>query len=117
MHRLWHLVFHVHGLGVVSTSKLLARKRADLVPVYDTMISTGWDLQTNENSWEAMHALLCKNEGALLAVGEQIRGLAGIPRYVAPLRVLDAVVWHTGSKPNWNTGGSVVDTRDDEREP
>jgi hypothetical protein len=41
-----------------------------------------------------MQDLLSGSDGALLAVGEEIRDAAGVPSFVAPLRVLDAVVWH-----------------------
>jgi hypothetical protein len=92
--RLWYLVDDVRDMGAVSTSKLLARKRANLVPIYDTEISAAWGLGGPNDMWRPMQDLLSGSDGALLAVGEEIRDAAGVPSFVAPLRVLDAVVWH-----------------------
>jgi hypothetical protein len=89
---LWHLVSSVTDFGPVSTSKLLARKRASLVPIYDKETAAAWDISV-EDMWRPMHEVLAANGGALISYAQQLAVEAEIPTHVAPLRVIDALVW------------------------
>lgn len=90
---LWRLVSDVDGFGPTSTSKLLARKRANLFPVFDTEIDAAWDLGGHADMWRPMHGAISADRGRLLAYAGKLRAEAGVSAVVAPLRILDAIVW------------------------
>lgn len=92
---LWDFVRSLAGVGPVTTSKLLAAKRPNLVPVFDQHVSRG--LQTGASFWKFWQDVA---GGTVAAVKESLPSLihiardrAGVPAYVSDLRVFDVVVW------------------------
>ncbi len=95
------------GRGVRGTivSKVLHRKRPDLVPIYDSRIFEAYTAQgvlprTPERSWqEFMHALCSQMRADLQGEREAFKELqavaedAGSP--LTKLRILDILVWRT----------------------
>jgi hypothetical protein len=95
------------GRGVRGTivSKVLHRKRPDLVPLYDSRIfqaytAPGAVLRSTERSWQTFMALLCMQMRADLRAEEkafaELEALAA--EHEAPvtrLRILDILVWRT----------------------
>jgi hypothetical protein len=95
------------GRGVRGTivSKVLHRKRPDLVPLYDSRIFEAYTApgavpRSTDRSWQQFMALLCMQMRAdLRAEAEAFRELErlaadnGTP--VTQLRILDVLVWRT----------------------
>ena len=82
------------GVGRTIASKLMARKRPRLVPIYDTVIAGV--MQLNPDHWIPLHAALrdagCSLQRRLVDLGNA----ADLPSSVSPLRVLDVVAWMEG---------------------
>jgi hypothetical protein len=95
------------GRGVRGTivSKVLHRKRPDLVPLYDSRIFEAYTApgaipRTTEHGWQHFIATLCMQmrsdmqaEAAGFAELERLAADAGAP--VSWLRILDILVWRT----------------------
>jgi hypothetical protein len=97
------------GRGVRGTivSKVLHRKRPDLVPLYDSRIfeaytAPGALARSTDRSWQQFMALLCAQMRADLqaeaaAFDELERLAAEHERPVTRLRILDILVWRTAA--------------------
>jgi len=95
------------GRGIRGTivSKVLHRKRPDLVPLYDSRIfeaytAPGAVLRSTDRSWQQFMALLCMQMRADLqaeagAFAELQRLAAEQDTPVTQLRILDILVWRT----------------------
>jgi hypothetical protein len=95
------------GRGVRGTivSKVLHRKRPDLVPLYDSRIFEAYTApgaipRSTDRSWQQFMALLCMQmradlqaEAGGFAELEKLAAEAGAP--VTQLRILDILVWRT----------------------
>jgi len=86
-------VLALPGVGPTITSKLLARKRPRLLPVYDSVVAqvTGSPIQ-----WEPLRQLLRAEDGALHQYLEQLRQRAVVPPHVSALRIYDVLTWMEG---------------------
>lgn len=98
--QLWTLIANVKGMGKVSTSKLLARKRPALIPVYDTVIDAQLNLGgTSAQMWSKFVSWVNspQEDGkTLIDHASDLKAQAGLPDYVTPLRVIDVVLWMDG---------------------
>jgi hypothetical protein len=95
------------GRGVRGTivSKVLHRKRPDLVPLYDSRIFEAYTApgavpRSTDRSWQQFMALLCmqmradlRAEAPAFAELERLAAEQGAP--VTRLRILDILVWRT----------------------
>lgn len=90
LNALWKLLNGYRGLGRVTASKILARKRPRLVPVFDSVVSglVGVD----DHYWSAWQELFRSAPG-LHARLEDLRAVAGVPEQISVLRALDVVLW------------------------
>nr|WP_143546970.1 DUF6308 family protein [Rhodococcus sp. 06-418-1B] len=83
------------GIGPTTTSKLMARKRPHLIPVWDSVVSdvTGQPLL---GSWEWLRSQLVQDESSLTT---WIRSAAPSElQDISTIRLLDVLLWMTGSK-------------------
>lgn len=83
------------GMGEVRLSKILARKRPRLLPVYDRYVGRALGLGNSNDHWLALHRRFAAQPE--LVAG--LRGLAteaGVPPGVSVLRVLDVLLWMRG---------------------
>ncbi|MVA74493.1 hypothetical protein GC722_00355 [Auraticoccus sp. F435] len=85
----------VRGLGATKVSKLMARKRPRLIPVYDRVIKATLTGGTGV-FWRPLHAALLADDGALHHRLIALRDDAGLPADVSALRVLDVLAWMDG---------------------
>lgn len=85
----------VRGLGATKVSKLMARKRPRLIPVYDRVIRATLTAGTGV-FWRPLHAALQADDGALHHRLIALRDEAGLPAEVSALRVLDVLAWMDG---------------------
>lgn len=114
MDRLWNIVISQKGLGVTTTSKLLARKRPHLFPVLDSVVKKelapeGRAIYDGVQFWRSLQRELIKDDRALekrlrtirTLASAALRNLGDSPAQVALddisiLRVFDVIVWMTG---------------------
>ncbi len=77
-------------------SKLMARKRPRLIPVFDSIINA-YVLGGTGVLWQPLHAALRRDECALQNRLVNIREGAKLPDYVSALRIFDVLCWMEGS--------------------
>lgn len=93
----WRLMAALRTLpdvGPTRASKLFARKRPRLRPIWDTVVAelTGtWGSQ-----WEPLRLALRDDDRALHRRLVRLRAAAGLPGQVTALRVLDVICWMEG---------------------
>ncbi|MCZ4278835.1 DUF6308 family protein [Rhodococcoides yunnanense] len=83
------------GIGPTTTSKLMARKRPHLIPVWDSVVSdvTG---QPSLGNWDWLRTQLMQNDGSLAT---WIRSAAPVElQDISTIRLLDVLLWMTGSQ-------------------
>lgn len=103
-HGVWSVVRHamaasenVPGLTAVAVSKILHRKRPELVPIYDSKVFEFYlgkrpsGKSAPSRFWPAIQADIRDNEEWLLELADSVRTADG--RKVSPLRVADIVIW------------------------
>ncbi|MGY0231977.1 DUF6308 family protein [Longispora urticae] len=92
--RLRAALLDLDGVGVTTATKLMARKRPRLRPIWDPVVAavTG----TGRRQWEPLRVALREDDRALHRRLLRLRSAAGLPLEVSPLRVLDVICWQTG---------------------
>lgn len=89
---LWRALIALPGVGPTTASKLLARKRPRLRPIYDSVVVK---VTGSDQLWEPMRSLLSED----LSLHERlttIRDDVGLPEEVSALRVFDVLAWMEG---------------------
>jgi hypothetical protein len=82
------------GVGATTASKLLARKRPRLRPIYDSVVAK---VTGTEQLWDGLRRTLLAEDWLhphLVKLGEA----SGIPSAVPPLRVFDVLAWMEGTE-------------------
>ncbi|WP_328325878.1 DUF6308 family protein [Kribbella sp. NBC_00382] len=79
-----------HGTSGVTASKLLARKRPRLIPIYDHQVSQLVDLGKGANWWISLREALTDEVRDHL---EQAHRSAELSPMITPLRTLDVILW------------------------
>lgn len=93
----WELetaLWAVHGIGRTIASKLIARKRPRLFPIYDEVV--GRELGTKAAHFEPIRQALRADDGALHRRLLDLRDQAGLDESIPALRVLDVLAWMQG---------------------
>ncbi len=85
---LWQLLDDLPYVGATRASKLMARKRPELIPIYDRII--GERIAGPAEYWYVFHAFLTHEQHRRTV--EDLRSTAGLEG-VALLRVLDTAIW------------------------
>jgi len=88
----WTELMSLPGVGPTTASKLLARKRPRLRPIYDSVVA---EVVGSTRLWEPLRMLLT-SEPALHDRLLHLRGEAGLSDDVSALRVFDVVAWMEG---------------------
>ncbi|NMM17236.1 MAG: hypothetical protein HHJ14_08915 [Cellulomonas sp.] len=83
------------GLGRTTVSKLIARKRPRLIPIYDREVNKVLALNKGP-LWRQLAVSLQADGQALHQHLLALRDESGIGDDISPLRVLDVIVWRTG---------------------
>ncbi|WP_138416187.1 DUF6308 family protein [Sinomonas gamaensis] len=98
--RLWRLL-RAHGrerwgVGPTATSKLMARKRPALFPIYDSVVGRVTGFRDSLGIWRAWHEAFALDS----AFVERIRSLQSATGLhdISLLRILDVVLWMYGSQ-------------------
>lgn len=87
--RAWRLLTGLDGIGWVTAGKILARKRPDLIPIYDDVVKSG--LGAPAGAWSVFHLAMSSSEVADAV--DMIRTDAQAPEAESDLRILDIVLW------------------------
>lgn len=89
---LWRALVGLPGVGPTLASKLYARKRPRLRPIYDSVVAR---VIGSDNVWEPLRAHLQQDQGLhgrLVALRDE----AELPADVSALRVFDVLTWMEG---------------------
>lgn len=89
------------GIGPTKASKLLARKRPRLIPIWDSVVREEAGLRNSLTQWSDWHEVLTANGGVLAKHLDDIQRRANLPHPISRLRAMDVVLWMHG------TGGGV----------
>lgn len=114
LNRAWMQIGKINGIGPTRTSKLLARKRPHLVPIWDSVISRVLGLPSTKHYWSEFHTALTKDGNALDERLGHLAAEGGVAHRYSRLRVLDILAWMHGT----STAGLGVDvpTEQDEED-
>ncbi len=89
---LWKLLEKIRDVGWVTANKLLARKRPQLLPVYDRIVKA--KLQPRSDKlWIPLRNSLLRNDQAMVNRLQEIRHQAHLSDEPPLLRILDVVLW------------------------
>lgn len=81
------------GVGQTTASKILARKRPHLIPIYDSVVAGATGLRSSANHWTRWHTAFHGQGGQRgLDLLREIRIESG-QIHLSLLRVLDIVIW------------------------
>ena len=92
--KLWDLLINVYSIGPTRASKIMARKRPDLIPINDSVINRVADI-SGKNDWSLWWEALTV-DSVLNDRAQELRQAIGRPD-LSILRVLDVVLWYSGS--------------------
>lgn len=95
-HRLWKLLREHHRIGPTSASKVMARKRPALIPIYDSVVARVTGFSNSDDTWRAWHFVFAGNSEFTDRL-HSLRQKAGI-EHIPLLRILDVVFWMHGTK-------------------
>jgi Family of unknown function (DUF6308) len=90
--KLWFRLRDIKGVGWVTANKLVARKRPDLLPVYDNVVKKKLQPRSEE-FWIPLRNSLLRDDRAILNRLSEIRELAQLEVEPSLLRILDVAVW------------------------
>jgi hypothetical protein len=86
---LWWLLCELREVGPTRASKLMARKRPHLIPVYDSIV--GEVVAPTSTYWEVFRSFLASEENR--AAVDQLRPPGVDENRVPTLRLLDTAIW------------------------
>lgn len=84
------------GVGATTASKILARKRPALVPIFDSVVGHLTGFKNSDGTWRAWHETFATNP-ELVDRLRTLRSGSGL-NHISLLRVLDVVLWMHGSQ-------------------
>ena len=92
--RLMHELRNIRGVDTTIASKLLARKRPRLRPIWDSVVATVTD--TKKRQWDPLREALRADGATLHHRLIRLRIEAGLPETISALRTFDAIAWREG---------------------
>lgn len=92
--QLWeHLRSGRDGVGPTTTSKLLAAKRPQLLPIWDSFVEQATGLGTNDY-WRKFQSVLVADDRRIWNWLVELEcEISAVPKVVSPLRILDVILW------------------------
>jgi hypothetical protein len=98
--RLWRLLRRHDstpwGVGATTASKLMARKRPALIPIYDSVVAGVTGFKNSDGTWRAWHEAFATDSQLIVRL-RSLRSDLGL-HGISLLRVLDVVLWMHGSQ-------------------
>jgi hypothetical protein len=96
---LWRALIDVVGLGPTTVSKLMARKRPRLIPIFDSVINEHV-LQGSGKHWITLHDALNREHADGLSLHDYLQSLgeaADLGPAVSAIRIFDVLAWMDGT--------------------
>jgi hypothetical protein len=84
------------GVGPTTASKVLARKRPALIPIYDSVVAKATGFRNDSGTWKTWHQAFT-GQDSLVQELESLRNEAGLDD-ISLLRILDVVLWMNGAR-------------------
>ncbi|ALO67937.1 hypothetical protein AS189_17410 [Arthrobacter alpinus] len=97
------------GIGQTRASKIMARKRPRLIPIYDSVVGPLMGLKNSNKQWSTWHELLTDGSGLPERLKE-IQEKSAVAPDASALRIMDVVLWKHGK--NLATSKSGAGHRD-----
>lgn len=91
----------LRGIGAVRATKLIARKRPRLYPIYDSVVAS--QVGTGNRILQPLHTAL-RSVGGFVGNLRELREAAGLPDTISDIRVFDVITWMEGKS------GAAADT-------
>ncbi|MDQ0870186.1 hypothetical protein QFZ70_002659 [Arthrobacter sp. V1I9] len=92
---LWRMLRNHKGVGQTTASKLMARKRPGVFPIFDSVVGRVTGFPNADGTWRAWHQAL-SGDAALTDGLRILQKSAGLER-ISLLRILDVVLWMHGT--------------------
>lgn len=83
------------GIGATTASKIMARKRPHLIPIWDEVIGDVIGVGSSKHQWMNWHRLLTDGTGLPERLAE-IHRLSEVELPLSELRIMDVVLWRHG---------------------
>jgi hypothetical protein len=83
------------GIGATTASKIMARKRPHLIPIWDEVIGQVIGVDSSKDQWMNWHSLLTEGTGPPERLAE-IHRLSEVALPLSELRIMDVVLWRYG---------------------
>ncbi|AIY03009.1 hypothetical protein ART_3410 [Arthrobacter sp. PAMC 25486] len=93
-------------VGQTTASKILARKRPHLIPVYDTVVAAQAGLADSGGQWRRWWEAFQGSDGQELTHRLVVIRAASGQQHLSLLRVLDVVLWMNGARGQQDAGRS-----------
>ncbi len=87
--RLWAELRQFSGVGRTKTSKLMARKRPRLIPIYDSVVAEALGIKTSNNTWKLWTSFMRDIGISEFRDDADQVGAA----HLSDLRIIDIVIW------------------------
>ncbi|QOT17933.1 DUF6308 family protein [Paenarthrobacter sp. YJN-5] len=85
------------GIGPTTASKIMARKRPRLIPIFDSVVGPLMGHTTPEGQWKTWHSVLTDGSGLQQRL-RSIKTESGIDKDISELRTMDVVLWMHGKE-------------------
>lgn len=93
---LWRMLRNHKGVGQTTASKLMARKRPGVIPIFDSVVGRVTGFPNADGTWRAWHQAL-SGDAALTEGLRIVQKSAGL-EHISLLRILDVVLWMHGTR-------------------
>lgn len=83
------------GIGPTTASKIMARKRPRLIPIFDSVIAPLMGMKDSRDQWTIWHSVLTDGNGLPERL-KRIHELSGVAPEGSAIRVMDVILWMHG---------------------
>jgi hypothetical protein len=87
--KLWDQLRNFSDVGRTKTSKLMARKRPRLIPIYDSVVAEALGIERSKNTWTLWNEFM---KGPGISDFREDAHNAGAA-HLSDLRIIDIVIW------------------------
>ncbi|MBE4720139.1 DUF6308 family protein [Pseudarthrobacter sp. AB1] len=94
------------GIGATTASKIMARKRPHLIPIWDEVIGQVIRVDSSTDQWMNWHRLLTDGTGLPERLTE-IHRLSEVELRLSELRIMDVVLWRHGKDQGFGGRGGA----------